>query len=79
MNKINFCSLIVFNTHQKKNKILSRSSVILDYHIGQTVFVHNGYKFLPVVVSSRMKGHRFGEFCFTRKQFSHKNKKKKIV
>ena len=58
MNKINFCSLIVFNTHQKKNKILSRSSVILDYHIGQTVFVHNGYKFLPVVVSSRMKGNK---------------------
>lgn len=77
MSKINFCKLIVFNNRYKENKILSRSSVILDYHIGQTFLVHNGHKFLPVVVSPRMKGHRFGEFCFTRKHFLHKMKKKK--
>jgi ribosomal protein S19 len=76
MSKINFCNLIVLNTRQKKNKILSRNSVILDYHVGKTFFVHNGHKFLSLLVSSRMKGHRFGEFCLTRKQFSHKNKKK---
>ncbi len=77
MSKINFCNLIVLNTRQKKNKILSRNSKILDYHIGKSFFIHNGYKFLSLLVSPRMKGHCFGEFCLTRKQFSHKNKKKK--
>jgi small subunit ribosomal protein S19 len=75
MNKIKFCDLSVLNITKKKKKVLSRNSVILDYHIGKTFYVHNGHKFLPILVSSRMKGYRFGEFCLTRKHFSHKNKK----
>lgn len=76
MHKIKFCSLSVLNIKKKKKKIFSRNSVILDYHVGKTFYVHNGHKFFSLLISSRMKGHRFGEFCLTRKQFSHKNKKK---
>lgn len=75
MNKIKFCNLSVLNINKKKKKILSRNSVILDCHVGKTFHIHNGHKFLSILVSSRMKGHRFGEFCLTRKHFSHKNKK----
>jgi ribosomal protein S19 len=76
MNKIKFCSLSALN-RIKKGKIFSRSSVILDYHIGNTFPVHNGHLFFYLSVSPRMRGHRFGEFCKTRKQFSHKKKKKR--
>lgn len=76
MNKIKFCGLSALNLYKKKNKIFSRNSIILDCHVGKTFYVHNGYKFFSLPISSRMKGHRFGEFCLTRKQFSHKNKKK---
>jgi ribosomal protein S19 len=76
MNKIKFCSLSALNK-KKRGNIYSRSSVILDYHVGNTLSVHNGREFFYFTVSSRMRGYRFGEFCVTRKQFSHKKKKKK--
>lgn len=72
MRKVKYCNLELFN----ENKIFSRSSVILDSHIGKVFDVHNGRDFFPVLVTARMKGHRFGEFSLTRKQFSHKKKKK---
>lgn len=76
MNKIKFCSLATLNMQRRKKKIFSRNSVILDYHVGKTFYIHNGLNFFSLLVRSRMKGHYFGEFCLTRKQFSHKNKKK---
>lgn len=75
MNKVKFCSLSNININKKKKKILSRDSFILDCHVGQTFYVHRGNKFMPLVINSRMKGFRFGDFCLTRKQFSHKKKK----
>jgi ribosomal protein S19 len=75
MNKIKFCSLSALN--RKKGKTFSRSSIILDYHIGNTLPVHDGRRLFYLTISSRMRGYRFGEFCLTRKQFSHKKKKKK--
>mgnify|MGYP000022312549 CR=1 FL=1 len=76
MKKIKFCDLSLLGK-SKKNKVFSRSSVILDNHIGKVFNIHNGRDFFSILVNSRMKGHRFGEFCLTRKHFSHKNKKKK--
>ena len=75
MKGIQFCSVNSLRLKKKQNKILSRSSIILEYHVGKSFYVHNGIKFNLITVTSRMKGHRFGEFCLTRKSFSHKKKK----
>lgn len=72
MKKVKYCNLELFN----KNKIFSRSSQILDCHVGKVFYIHNGRDFFSIVVTPRMKGHRFGEFSLTRKPFSHKKKKK---
>jgi small subunit ribosomal protein S19 len=76
MKGIKFCSLETLNTDKKKIKIFSRNSIILDYHIGKTFYVHVGNRFFILSVDSRMKGYRFGDFCMTRKPFSHKKKNK---
>ena len=75
-NKVKFCDSSVLKLKSNKKNILSRSSVILDCHVGKSFNIHRGNKFIPLVINHRMKGYRFGDFCLTRKQFSHKNKKK---
>jgi ribosomal protein S19 len=75
--KVKFCDAAVLNLiKSNKKKILSRSSIILDCHVGKVFNVHRGNKFVPLTINPRMKGYRFGDFCLTRKQFSHKKKKK---
>jgi len=73
--KVNFCNSSILK--QSDTEIFSRSSIILEHHVGNTFQVHTGNKFFSLLVTSRMVGYRFGEFCLTRKQFSHKKKKKK--
>lgn len=34
--------------------------------VGQTIAVHNGRKFIPVLITENMVGHRLGEFSPTR-------------
>ena len=50
-------------------KTWSRASTILPQFIGLTFGVYNGQKFIPVLVTDNMIGHKFGEFAPTR-QFS---------
>jgi small subunit ribosomal protein S19 len=47
-------------------KTWSRRSTILPHFVGLTFGVHNGRKFVPVVVSDQMIGHKLGEFAPTR-------------
>ena len=47
-------------------KTWSRRSTILPQFVGLTFGVHNGHKFIPVVVSDQMIGHKLGEFSPTR-------------
>jgi small subunit ribosomal protein S19 len=47
-------------------KIWSRASTILPEFIGLTFGVYNGQKFIPVLVTDNMIGHKFGEFSPTR-------------
>ena len=49
----------------------SRRSVILPQMVGLTFAVHNGRKFIPVVISDQMIGHRLGEFAPTRIFIAH--------
>ena len=52
-------------------KTWSRRSTILPNMVGLTFGVHNGNKFIPVVVSDQMIGHKLGEFAPTRTFKSH--------
>ncbi len=57
-------------------KIWSRRSTILPQFVGLTFGVHNGRKFLPVLVTENMVGHKFGEFAPTRIFHGHSGDKK---
>jgi len=62
-----------------KNMIIktwSRRSTILPNMVGLTFGVHNGKKFIPVVVSDQMIGHKLGEFAPTRTYTGHGADKK---
>jgi small subunit ribosomal protein S19 len=41
-----------------------------------TFAVHNGNKFVPVLVSEEMSGHKLGEFAPTRNYYGHGADKK---
>ncbi len=49
----------------------SRRSTILPQFVGLTFGVHNGHKFIPVLVTEHMVGHKLGEFSPTRTFFGH--------
>ena len=57
-------------------KTWSRRSTILPNMIGLTFGVHNGRKFIPVLVSDQMIGHKLGEFAPTRTYHGHGADKK---
>ena len=52
-------------------KTWSRRSTILPDFVGLTFGVHNGKKFIPVLVTENMVGHKFGEFAPTRTFIGH--------
>lgn len=68
------------NAHQSGRKEVvktwSRRSTILPQFVGLTFAVHNGHKFVPVLVSEEMIGHKFGEFSPTRTFYGHGADKK---
>jgi small subunit ribosomal protein S19 len=57
-------------------KTWSRRSTILPQFVGLTFAVYNGKKFVPVLVSEEMVGHKFGEFSPTRTFRGHAGNKK---
>ena len=57
-------------------RIWSRRSTILPQFVGLTFGVHNGHKFVPVLVTEHMVGHKFGEFSPTRTFHGHAADKK---
>ncbi len=52
-------------------KIWSRRSMIMPQFVGMTFGVYNGQKFIPVLVTDEMIGHKFGEFAPTRTYYGH--------
>ena len=62
-----------------RNEIIrtwSRRSTIMPQFVGLTFGVYNGHKFLPVLVTENMVGHKFGEFAPTRMFHGHAADKK---
>ncbi len=57
-------------------KIWSRRSTIMPEFVDVTFGVHNGKKFVPVLVTENMVGHKFGEFSPTRTYHGHAVDKK---
>jgi small subunit ribosomal protein S19 len=57
-------------------KMWSRRSTILPQFVGLTFGVYNGHKFIPVLVTENMIGHKFGEFSPTRTFHGHAADKK---
>lgn len=57
-------------------KIWARRSTIMPQFVGLTFGVHNGQKFIPVLVTENMVGHKFGEFSPTRTYYGHSADKK---
>ncbi len=54
----------------------SRRSTILPNMVGITFGVYNGRKFIPVLVTDQMIGHKLGEFAPTRTYYGHGADKK---
>src|SRR5438093_13778321 len=54
----------------------SRRSTITPEMVGYTIGVNNGRKFIPVLVSENMVGHKLGEFAPTRTFFAHSGDRK---
>jgi len=44
--------------------------------VGLTFQVHNGHKFVPVLIDEDMVGHKLGEFAPTRTYYGHGADKK---
>lgn len=57
-------------------KTWSRRSTIMPQFVGLTFGVHNGKKFVPVLVTDQMVGHKLGEFAPTRTYYGHTADKK---
>ena len=57
-------------------KSWSRRSTILPQFVGLTFGVYNGRKFIPVLVTEDMVGHKFGEFSPTRTFHAHSSDRK---
>lgn len=60
-------------------KTWARNSQISPEFVGHKIAVHNGRKFLEVLVSERMIGHRLGEFSPTRTFRSHGKVTKRVT
>ena len=60
-------------------KTWSRRSTILPQFVGLTFQVHNGIKFIPVLISEEMVGHKLGEFAPTRIFHGHSASDKKAT
>jgi small subunit ribosomal protein S19 len=56
-------------------KTWSRRSTIMPDFVGVALAVHNGNKFIPVLVTDNMIGHKLGEFAPTRTFNGHPEKK----
>ncbi|MEM7007335.1 MAG: 30S ribosomal protein S19 [Pseudomonadota bacterium] len=63
-------------TKRQVIKTWSRRSTILPQFVGLNFQVHNGNKFVPVLITEEMVGHKLGEFAPTRTYYGHGADKK---
>ncbi len=59
------------NNDKRPIKTWSRRSTIFPEMVGHKFLVHNGHKFIEVLISENMIGHKLGEFSHTHTFRSH--------
>lgn len=72
--------VVAINDGKVKRNVIktwSRRSTITPDFVGHTFAVHNGNKFIPIMVTENMVGHKLGEFSPTRNFRGHIAKKDK--
>ncbi|OGK25148.1 30S ribosomal protein S19 [Candidatus Roizmanbacteria bacterium RIFCSPLOWO2_01_FULL_37_13] len=60
-------------------KTWARDSQIAPEFVGHRIAIHNGHKFIEILISEAMVGHRLGEFAPTRTFRSHGKVTKKVI
>ncbi|HOK41199.1 MAG TPA: 30S ribosomal protein S19 [bacterium] len=60
------------NNKKEVIKTWSRRSTIFPEMVGMRFQIHNGKKFIPILVTEDMVGHKLGEFAPTRTFRGHK-------
>lgn len=68
------CDVAKLAGSRKLIKTWSRRSMILPDFVGLNIAVHNGNKFIPVLITENMVGHKLGEFSPTRTFRGHTSK-----
>lgn len=64
---------------RKVIKTWARRSTIIPEMVGMTIAVHNGRKFIPVLINENMVGHKLGEFSPTRTFKGHTSKTARTI
>jgi small subunit ribosomal protein S19 len=70
----------IISTKKKKNvfiKVWDRSLRIVPSFIGFKFKIYQGFKFINVLITDEMVGHRLGEFAPTRVRHEYKKKRSK--
>ncbi len=60
-------------------KTWARASMIAPEFVGHRIAVHNGRRFIEILVTENMVGHRLGEFAPTRTFRGHGKVTKRII
>lgn len=78
----NLLKKILKQKENKTNEVIktwARDSQIAPEFVGHKIAIYNGRKFIEILVSENMVGHRLGEFAPTRTFRSHGKVTKKVV
>ncbi len=60
-------------------KTWARASMIAPEFVGHRIAVHNGRRFIEILITENMVGHRLGEFAPTRTFRGHGKVTKRII
>ncbi|MEI6731210.1 MAG: ribosomal protein S19 family protein [archaeon] len=58
-------------SRNKKIRTHQRDIVIVPKLVGMTIGIYNGKEFMDILMSTKMIGHRLGEFAPTRQKVNH--------
>jgi small subunit ribosomal protein S19 len=49
-------------------KTRARNAVILEEHVGLTIYIYNGLQYIKTLITKDMVNHKFGEYAHSRKK-----------
>ena len=73
---INVSLIKKVNSNKPVIETRARNCVLLPQFVGKSISVYNGKKFIRILITEDMIGHKLGEFVKTRLRTKHKIKKK---